>query len=75
MNLTISVDEEVVRRAREVARQQGASLNALVRAYLESLAGRQRGAVLVKRLENQWKKSTGRSEAPFTREDAYRDRS
>lgn len=74
MNLTVSVDDEVVRRAREVARQHGTSLNAMVRAYLESLAGRQRGAALVKRLEAQWKRSPGRSDAPFTRDDAYADR-
>ena len=74
MNITISVDEEVVRRAREVARQQGASLNALVRAYLESLAGRQTGPVLAQRLRAHWQKSTGRSEGPFTREDAYSGR-
>lgn len=74
MNITISVDAEVVRRAREVARQQGASLNALVRAYLESLAGRKTGATLVTRLRAQWQKSTGHSDGPFTREDAYSGR-
>lgn len=74
VNITISVDDEVVRRAREVARQQGASLNALVRGYLESLAGRQTGAALAERLRVHWKNSTGRSEGPFTREDAYSGR-
>lgn len=74
MNITLSVDDEVVRRARDVARQQGASLNALVRAYLESLAGRQTGAALVKRLRAHWQKSPGHSEGPFTREDAYSGR-
>ncbi len=74
MNLVISVDDEVVRRAREVARQHGTSLNAMVRAYLETLAGGQRGQALVKRLEAQWKRSTGRSDGPFTRDDAYADR-
>lgn len=39
MNLTLSVDEQVVERARRVARAMGKSLNQLVREYLNSLAG------------------------------------
>ena len=38
MNLTLSVDEGVVKRARRVARALGKSLNQLVREYLQSLA-------------------------------------
>ena len=34
-NLTLSVDEKVVERARSVARAMGKSLNQLVRDYLE----------------------------------------
>ena len=37
MNLTLSVDEETLERARKVARAMGKSLNALVRDYLASL--------------------------------------
>ena len=37
MNLTLSVSDEIIERAREVARQQGTSLNALVREYLERI--------------------------------------
>ncbi len=37
MNLTLSVDEATVERARKVARAMGKSLNALVRDYLASL--------------------------------------
>ena len=40
MNLTLSVDEEVVRKAREKAERLGTSVNQLVRDYLENLAGR-----------------------------------
>jgi hypothetical protein len=39
MNLTLSVDEEVVRRARQRADALGTSVNQLVRDYLERLAG------------------------------------
>jgi Family of unknown function (DUF6364) len=39
MNITLSVDEEVVARARERADAVGKSLNQMVRDYLETLAG------------------------------------
>ena len=39
MNLTITVDDEVLRRARIRALQQGTSVNALLREFLESYAG------------------------------------
>ena len=39
MNLTIAVDDEVLRRARIRALQQGTSVNALLREFLESYAG------------------------------------
>ncbi len=39
MNVTLSVDEQVVARARQKAEALGKSLNQLVRDYLERLAG------------------------------------
>jgi hypothetical protein len=39
MNLTLSVDEQLVERARKRARAMGKSLNELVREYLRNLAG------------------------------------
>ena len=39
MNITLSVDEEIARRARERARAMGKSLNQAVRDYLRNLAG------------------------------------
>jgi len=39
MNLTLSVDERVVRRARKAAESLGMSLNEAVRRYLQELAG------------------------------------
>lgn len=38
-NLTITVDEETLKRARIRALELGTSVNALVRDYLESFAG------------------------------------
>ena len=37
-NLTITVDDEVLRRARIRALEQGTSVNALLREYLEAFA-------------------------------------
>lgn len=38
-NLTISVDKEILLKARQRALQQGTSVNAILRAYLEQYAG------------------------------------
>jgi hypothetical protein len=40
VNLTVSLDDDVVKHARKVARSLGKSLNQLVREYLESLTVR-----------------------------------
>ena len=40
MNITLSVDDEVIRRARQKAEVLGTSVNQLVRDYLDQLAGK-----------------------------------
>jgi antitoxin component of RelBE/YafQ-DinJ toxin-antitoxin module len=40
MNITLAVDDELLRDARQVARAMGKSVNQLVREYLERLTGR-----------------------------------
>lgn len=40
MNVTLSIDDQIVSRARKKAEALGKSLNQLVRDYLERLAGR-----------------------------------
>jgi hypothetical protein len=40
VNLTLSVDDEVIREARRRAEALGTSVNQLVREYLEHLAGK-----------------------------------
>lgn len=39
MNITLSIDEQVVARARKKAEVLGKSLNQLIRDYLQSIAG------------------------------------
>lgn len=72
MNLTLSVDEAAVERARAVAREQGTSLNALVREFIERLGGGRPPGELARRLEELWHTETGRSTGKrISREDAY----
>jgi hypothetical protein len=40
MNVTLSVDDDVIRQARRHAEAIGTSVNQLVREYLEQLAGK-----------------------------------
>jgi hypothetical protein len=39
MNLTLSIDERILKRARKVAASMGMSLNQAVRRFLEDLGG------------------------------------
>lgn len=74
-NITLAVDEQIIARAREVARQQGTSLNALVRAYIQQLAGQNSNAETYRRLEQLWTEGSGRSGGyEFRRDDAYEER-
>ena len=75
MNLTLSMDEKVIERAREAARQQGKSLNAVIREFLERFAGTQPGAEAAAELLSLMRKHGGHSGGKkITREDAYRRR-
>lgn len=38
MNITLSVDAQIVKRAREFAMRRGATLNGLVREYLDRIS-------------------------------------
>jgi hypothetical protein len=80
MNLTLSVEDDLVEKARDVAASQGTSLQALVRKYIESLAGRPSGPELVKRMEANWRASDAwfKEHPPkkwkFSREEIYAER-
>ena len=77
MNLTLAVDEDTVERARHVAHQQGTSLNALLRAYIERLAGKPSETEIAARLSAHWETDPpGRSAAGwrFNRDELYEER-
>ncbi len=61
MNLTLSVDDRVVKRARNVARSMGKSLNQLVREYLEHLTAEEDARRDVKELRRLSEEGGGRS--------------
>jgi len=75
VNITLSVDEKVAEAARQVAREQGTSLNELLRRYMAGLAGQRtaeaRANAIVALFVDHPGDSGGRK---FVREDAYEGR-
>ena len=73
MNLTITVDSEVLKRARIRALEEDTSVNKVLRDYLESYAGgqsRHRDAV-VRFLALSEGANTGRGHATWTRDELH----
>ena len=76
-NLTLSIDDELLRRARIRALQQRTSVNALVRDFLLAYAGpddelQARAAFVA--LANSVSDGPRRSERKWTREELYEER-
>jgi len=75
VNLTISVDDDLLRRARHLARQRGVSLQDLLRDYLRSLAGEEPGEAVAAELLDLMNRHGGRSGGRCIRRDeAYEGR-
>jgi hypothetical protein len=74
MNLTLALDQALVDRAREVAREQGTSLNQLIREYVESLAGQRSGDDVLAEFEAMWKSPGNSGGKRFRRDDLYDER-
>jgi hypothetical protein len=76
-NLTLALDEDLVRRARRKAAERGTTLNAIVRDYLESLVGpspAEEGIAMVLDLAAQSPFSVGERGIAWTRDELH-DRS
>lgn len=76
-NLTLSIDEDVLRRARIRALEQGTSVNALVRQYLEAYAGESPGRRAVREfleIADRSRASSGPEGRTWTREGLYEER-
>jgi plasmid stability protein len=77
MNLTITIDDELLRRARIRALSQGTSVNAVLREFLTSHAGSDVETSARARLADLARASTASSGSQgrtWTREDLYADR-
>ena len=71
MNITLSVDEQTVAKARRVAQSMHKSLNQLIRDYLDQLAGQdqaERDAEDFRRLSGKGKPDP---DWKFSRDEAY----
>ena len=73
-NLTITVDDEVLKRARITAIEQGTSVNAVLRRYLETYVG-DHPATRARRefvkLAKQSTASSGKGGRTWTREELH----
>ena len=72
MNLTLSVDEQLVERARRIARAMGKSLNELVREYLRNLTAGDDAQREMEELRALSRRGKGRSRGwRFKREELH----
>jgi hypothetical protein len=72
MNVTLSIGEKVLARARELAHERGTSVNQLIRDYLERLTGRSEPSDVMEQLERLWSEKEGRSGGwKWNREEVY----
>jgi hypothetical protein len=72
MNLTLSIDERIVQRARGAAEAMGKSLNQLVREYLETLALTEDAGADIAELRALSKSAKGRSRGwKFNRDELH----
>jgi plasmid stability protein len=72
MNITLSVDDDVIRKARQRAEALGTSVNQLVREYLEQLAGKPDPKELAERLRRLSEQAHGdRRGWKFNREEIH----
>lgn len=72
MNLTLSVDEKTIERARKVARGMNKSLDQLIGEYLEQLACTEDLERELEELERLSAEAQGHSQGwRFNREDVY----
>ncbi len=72
-NLTLSIDDDTLRRARIRALEQGATVNALVRRWLEHYADvdRSRDRAIARLLDLAEAAASGRGNATWTRDSLH----
>jgi hypothetical protein len=70
-NLTLVVDDDLLLRARRRALDQGTSVNAVVRSYLESYAADRDRPVAMRRFLDRAAVVSGRSSGPYSRDELH----
>lgn len=72
MNVTLSVDDEILTKVRDIAARRRTSLNQLIRDYLEEIASDSSPAEVLGELESLWSEEPGDSGGRrWTREDIH----
>jgi hypothetical protein len=70
-NLTLVIEDDVLLRARKRALDHGTSVNAVLRSYLESYAGRQDRAAAMQRFILQAAAAKVRSRKSWSRDELH----
>jgi hypothetical protein len=72
MNVTLSLDDRLLERARRLAARRGISLNQMLRDYLAEITGEPSAEELVAQLDALWAESRGDSRGwRFNREELH----
>ena len=72
MNVTLSIDDETLTRARELAARRGTSLNQMIRDYLEEVASDLSSDEILLELNALWERGSGDSRGVrWTREELH----
>jgi len=75
MNLTITVDDELLERARTMAQSQGTSVQEVIRRHLAEYVGDRSREEVAKELVDRLRNTTGRSGGrKIHRDEAYEGR-
>ncbi len=74
MNLTLAIDEQLVKRARKIAQAQGKSLNQYIREQLERLTARDDARGWIAEFERLSRQSKGHSRGWRFNRDAVHER-
>lgn len=76
-NLTLKVDDDLLKRARIKALEEGTSVNAVVRSHLERYAGESEARAAARellRLSDEFQGGSGPEGRGWTRDDIYAER-
>jgi hypothetical protein len=74
MNVTVSIEDSLLKRARAHARRRGISLNQLIRDFLEHLTSDSSPETIVEELDRLWTEHEGASGGWTFNRDELHDR-